>query len=340
MTAHALAGALADERRRTVFAAIVFGARDVPAVVARTGLPARDAATAVRRLTDAGVVADDGGGLRVDGERLREFARAGAAAPAGPAATPQETILRTFLRDGVLVRLPAQRGRRRVLLEHITERAFERGRRYPERAVDAALRPWCDGGAADHVTLRRYLVDDMLLTREDGVYWRTGWSVHIARPDDVEAVVLLREYMAEMVRRWYGRPERPEEVDAALAEDSNDDLVPPTGLLVLARHDGRLAGCVGLRRQLDWSEVTRLYVRPAHRGAGGGAALLAAVEAYAAEGGADRIRLDTRSDLVEARALYARHGYREVPAFNAGPYAQHWFEKSLPARVDDVAAPR
>ncbi|MBB5114032.1 GNAT family N-acetyltransferase [Micromonospora echinospora] len=168
----------------------------------------------------------------------------------------------------------------------------------------------------------------------------TGWSTGVARPDDPDAVLLLREYMAEMVRRWYGRPERPGEVDAALAEDLSDDLAPPAGLLVLARRDGRLAGCAGLRWQPGWAELTRVYVRPEHRGAGGGAALITAIEAYAAEGGARRIRLDTRSDLVEARALYARHGYREIPAFNSGPYAQHWFEKSLPARVDDAAATR
>ncbi|QLQ40458.2 GNAT family N-acetyltransferase [Micromonospora robiginosa] len=168
----------------------------------------------------------------------------------------------------------------------------------------------------------------------------TGWTTHLARPDDPDAAALLREYMAEMVRRWYGRPERPGEVDAALAEMPSDDLVPPTGLLVLARRDGRLAGCAGLRRRPGWAELTRVYVRPAHRGSGGGAVLLAAVEAGAGAAGADRIRLDTRSDLVEARALYARHGYREIPAFNAGPYAQHWFEKSLPARVDDAAASR
>ena len=41
------------------------------------------------------------------------------------------------------------------------------------------------------------------------------------------------------------------------------------------------------------------------------------------------LRLDTRSDLTEARRLYARHGYREVPAFSQGPYADHWFEKTL-----------
>ncbi|MEW2331934.1 DUF2087 domain-containing protein [Micromonospora chersina] len=172
MSSQALAGALADERRRAVFAAIVLGAGDVPAVVSRTGLSARDAATAVRRLTDVGVLTDDGTGLRVDGQRLRDLARAGGPAPASPPADPRETILRTFLRDGALTRLPAQRGRRRVLLEHITERSFTPGVRYPERAVDDALRRWCEGGEADHVTLRRYLIDDRLLARDHGVYWR------------------------------------------------------------------------------------------------------------------------------------------------------------------------
>ncbi|MFR9775055.1 DUF2087 domain-containing protein [Micromonospora sp. MS34] len=172
MTSDALSGALADDRRRAVFAAIVLGAGDVPAVVARTGLSARDAVTGVRRLVDAGIVAEDGTALRIDGERLRGFARSGGAAGLSPAANPREAILRTFVRDGRLIRLPAQRGRRRLLLEHITERSFEPGVRYPERAVDDALRAWCEGGEADHVTLRRYLVDDLLLTRDHGIYWR------------------------------------------------------------------------------------------------------------------------------------------------------------------------
>ncbi|MFJ8828986.1 GNAT family N-acetyltransferase [Micromonospora aurantiaca] len=168
----------------------------------------------------------------------------------------------------------------------------------------------------------------------------TGWSTRVVHPDEPDAALLLREYMAEMVRRWYGRPERPGEVDAALAEDPSDDLAPPAGLLVVARRDGRLAGCAGLRWQPGWAELTRVYVRLEHRGTGGGAALIAAIEAYATAGGATRIRLDTRSDLVEARALYARHGYREIPAFTSGPYAQHWFEKTLAGRVDEAAQAR
>ena len=45
--------------------------------------------------------------------------------------------------------------------------------------------------------------------------------------------------------------------------------------------------------------------------------------------GLSRLRLDTRGDLIEARRLYARHGYVEVPPFSAGPYAEHWFAKVL-----------
>ncbi|WP_233600863.1 MULTISPECIES: GNAT family N-acetyltransferase [Micromonospora] len=168
----------------------------------------------------------------------------------------------------------------------------------------------------------------------------TTWTTTPTRPDTADAALLLREYLAEMVRRWHRRPERPDEVDAALAESPSDNLAPPTGLLLLAHRGGRLAGCAGLRWRPGWAELTRVYVRPGHRGAGGGAALLGAVEAYARAAGADRIRLDTRTDLVEARALYARHGYAEIPAYNDDRYAQHWFEKLLPARVDDAALTR
>lgn len=39
--------------------------------------------------------------------------------------------------------------------------------------------------------------------------------------------------------------------------------------------------------------------------------------------------LDTRLDLIEARKLYIRHGYAEIPAYSAGPYAQIWYGKDL-----------
>jgi GNAT superfamily N-acetyltransferase len=67
------------------------------------------------------------------------------------------------------------------------------------------------------------------------------------------------------------------------------------------------------------------------RGKGGGAVLLGAAEAAARALGAGRLILDTRGDLVEARALYARHGYAETEAYNDDVYAEHWFAKRLTA---------
>jgi hypothetical protein len=87
----------------------------------------------------------------------------------------QEKVLRTFLRDGRLVSIPAKAGKRRVLLEHIA-RAFEPGVRLPEREVDAVLRAFYE---PDWVSLRRYLIDEGLMSREDGLYWRTGGPVDV-----------------------------------------------------------------------------------------------------------------------------------------------------------------
>jgi GNAT superfamily N-acetyltransferase len=121
-----------------------------------------------------------------------------------------------------------------------------------------------------------------------------------------------------------------DEVHAAQSEDPSDDLAPPNGLFLLARHDDTLAGCAGLRLLTPQiAELKRLFVLPAHRGLGGGSRLLAAAEQAARDLGAAMIRLDTRHDLIEARTLYANLGYAEVPAYNDAPYADHWFEKPI-----------
>jgi hypothetical protein len=41
------------------------------------------------------------------------------------------------------------------------------------------------------------------------------------------------------------------------------------------------------------------------------------------------LRLETNRALYEAIHLYKRSGYVEVEAFNAEPYAHHWFKKQL-----------
>ncbi|MER7465269.1 GNAT family N-acetyltransferase [Streptomyces sp. NPDC097981] len=157
-----------------------------------------------------------------------------------------------------------------------------------------------------------------------------NWAVvteHFATSD---ATALRRAYYAEVAGRYWKRPATEAEIDEGLRDDPADGLVPPTGRFVVGRLDGTPLACGGIRL-LDpaTAELTRVYVDPTARGTGGGAALLAALEEEARTLGAERVRLDTRSDLVEARALYARHGYAEIPAYNTGQYAEHWFEKPL-----------
>ncbi|MBQ0984980.1 GNAT family N-acetyltransferase [Streptomyces sp. F63] len=163
-----------------------------------------------------------------------------------------------------------------------------------------------------------------------GAHPTATWT---ASPEPVGSPVarrLLRAYYAEVAGRYHGRAMTEAEIDDGLAVHHSDDLTAPTGVFLVARLGGEPAGCGGLRLlRPGTAELTRLYVRPEVRGRGGGGALLAAVETAARELGAERIVLDTRHDLVEARALYAKHGYAEVPAHNADPYADHWFAKHL-----------
>src|SRR5690349_2465916 len=72
--------------------------------------------------------------------------------------------------------------------------------------------------------------------------------------------------------------------------------------------------------------LKRMWVAREARGLGVGRRLLTELEEYARSTGARVIQLETNRALTEAIALYRASGYVEVPAFNAEPYAHHWFE--------------
>ncbi|MFI6056744.1 GNAT family N-acetyltransferase [Streptomyces sp. NPDC051286] len=156
------------------------------------------------------------------------------------------------------------------------------------------------------------------------------WTVTPERFDSPDASALRRDYYDEVASRYWQRPATADEIDEGLRGDGADLLTGPTGAFVVGRFDGKPASCAGLLLvDADTAELTRVFVRPVFRGTGGGGLLLAAVESAARAFGVRRIRLDTRNDLVEARGLYAKHGYREVPAFHQRQYAEHWFAKEL-----------
>jgi hypothetical protein len=177
--AEALAGLLAEEDRLRTFAALVLGAVTVDDVVEVTGIERRRVVQALERLASGGLVEPDertgGRGMRVKAERFKEAARQAAARrPAFDAkeigATPEQAeVLRNFLVDGRLTSIPAQKTKRRVVLDFLAQQ-FEPGKAYPERDVNMKLGLY----HRDYAALRRYLVDEEFLERRDNFYWRIG----------------------------------------------------------------------------------------------------------------------------------------------------------------------
>ncbi|HET9729309.1 MAG TPA: DUF2087 domain-containing protein [Acidimicrobiia bacterium] len=173
-----LVGLLADDDRRRVFAALVLGAQHADDVRRATGLDARASGRALQRLIDAGLVLrSDDGALILLGEAFALAARAdGERAPRPHEHDDQPPdvarVLNAFVHEGRLISIPAVHAKRLVVLDWLVQR-FEPGRRYSESMVNLML----GQVHPDTAALRRYLVDEGLLSREHGEYWRSGGTV-------------------------------------------------------------------------------------------------------------------------------------------------------------------
>ncbi|MEU8683535.1 GNAT family N-acetyltransferase [Streptomyces sp. NPDC048611] len=168
----------------------------------------------------------------------------------------------------------------------------------------------------------------------DAATLRLPWAVAAEPAGSAAAAALLREYYTEVADRYFALHENrratPQEIAEGVAEYPSAELAPPGGVLLVARYGGEVAGCAGVRL-LDarTAELKQMFVRAAVRGRGGAGVLLSAAEEAAVRLGAGWLRLDTRRDLVEAVALYRRHGFGEIERYHDDPYAEVFFEKRL-----------
>ena len=172
-----LVGLLADDDRRRMFAAVELGGTTLEAAATLAGLPVQRAAKALSALAGAGlVVQGDGGGLYAVGTAFRVAARDALSRPSSGehADRPGEVrrVFDAFVRDGRLTQIPTSRQKRLVILDWLAQ-DFEPGSRYSEPMVNLIL----GKRHADTAALRRYLVDEGLLDRAGGEYWRTGGTV-------------------------------------------------------------------------------------------------------------------------------------------------------------------
>jgi hypothetical protein len=168
VTAATLTGLLGDEDRLRVVAAIALGARTVDDVAQAARLEPHDVRRVLQRLVAAGVV-DNEDGLRVDLSVFQEAARDRPPRVRElPAATPEQArILRNFVENGRLSSVPTKVSQRRLVLEYLAAQ-FDEGKEYAESEVNDVLGRFHD----DYASLRRYLVDEGLLTRARGIYRR------------------------------------------------------------------------------------------------------------------------------------------------------------------------
>jgi DNA-binding HxlR family transcriptional regulator len=97
------------------------------------------------------------------------FARPNLAALVKPSElTEEERFLRTWVKNGRIVDIPAQEKKKQILIRWLAGQ-IERDHRWTEKEFNALLKQYNE----DFATLRRYLVDAGYVARENGVYWRT-----------------------------------------------------------------------------------------------------------------------------------------------------------------------
>lgn len=135
----------------------------------------------------------------------------------------------------------------------------------------------------------------------------------------------LGQYYAELAERF-------DDGFDPLAVNNFDpaEMTPPKGWFLIARRGGKAVGCGALKRMKDGrGEIKRVWIDKSARGIGLAGRIMDRLEMQAGEAGFSAVVLDTNKTLVEARAMYLKRGYIEIPRYNDNPYADHWFELSL-----------
>jgi DNA-binding transcriptional ArsR family regulator len=175
--------AITDVGRVRICAALADGPATVPELATALGMPRPAAARHFRLLTDAGLLAVRGEGgdaaYTLRPERVADLARQLSALAAdgheavaeGVDVLPADEakVVRSFVEQGRLRSIPAHDSKRQVILGWLLERCFPEDRIYPEKEVNQRLALY----HPDVASLRRYLVDTGLMTREAGRYRRS-----------------------------------------------------------------------------------------------------------------------------------------------------------------------
>ena len=226
-------------------------------------------------------------------------------------------LLNTLEKEGLvhIVRSKEDGRVRRVILTALGRTEVATLDRLSDDAAESILRPLTQ-------RQRKQLTDAMATVER--LLRGSAITITTEDPTSPGAVAALSSYYRELAQRF------PDGFDPnAWGSSTLDGLVPPDGYLVLAKLHERTVGCGAIKFHAEFAEIKRMWVAPSTRGLGVGRRLLARLEELSQVSGFSLVRLDTNKTLIEARRLYERARYREIPPYNDNPYAHHWYEKNL-----------
>ena len=164
---------LADAERLKIAGLLGVEALTSAQLAERIGLAPAEVTHHLEQLAAAGLAHAEGDAYRLDSGALEKLTRRVLAQSHPPAPEfegdefERKTLRAYIARDGTLNALPTQQKKLLVILRYLVKN-FLPGNRYPESQVNEMLRRYHEDTAA----LRRYMVDNGLLKREKGVYWR------------------------------------------------------------------------------------------------------------------------------------------------------------------------
>lgn len=78
----------------------------------------------------------------------------------------RKKVINSFFQYGKLKSIPAQRKKEMIVLEEIAK-SFEQGKKYTEREINILIADYHD----DFCTIRRDMISEGILDRENGIYW-------------------------------------------------------------------------------------------------------------------------------------------------------------------------
>jgi hypothetical protein len=165
---------LADAERLKIAGLLGVEALTADEAAQRLGMEPVQVAHHLQVLVDTGLAYKEGSLYRLDSQALEKLSRMVLAQSRPPALEYEgdefevKTLRAYISRDGTLKSIPTQQKKLLVILKQLVK-DFEPGMKYPEAQVNKMLGRYHE----DYAALRRYMVDNGLLQREKGIYWRT-----------------------------------------------------------------------------------------------------------------------------------------------------------------------